>query len=443
MTNFSIVIPTYNRRNTLHRQLKALESLGAFDDDRIEVVVGNNASSDGTKELLLDLKNRLGKGFLAINYEAHVGSAEENVARLVHEASGEYVWLLSDDDVILRSSYGYLLELIATGRSECFVFDNASPSISMESRVDAETHTIGVFLPGQLSGRLAGGVIDYEEFMCQFGLTSYGALISRYVMRRELILDALDEYIKTAVIYSHVFAFLECLSDKRVEFVSVALIWRGESVVQDRFLALANRDWGCVYPWTKGLVDLARKYESRRGYELGWLSNVMELGADGVSYPLVEEVFNQLCRQVVLAAKHVSSRQIMSGLDYCVVSEYLVACGINRYYLRELSVVILELYVALRKRELYGVVDGDSDIFSRISRSVNSIWRQSYDAKRHGFKSSTFLKRLAIFLDNILFRIKVKNPTVYLIISRFLTKGIFVKLGVYRKLLWLKRLAAL
>lgn len=86
----TIGIPTYNRLRFLKRNLNAL--LPQLTDD-VGVLISDNASTDGTSEYLQSLPVRIQVRRNAMNL-----GAMENVRRCLYGTTGEYVWLLCDDD---------------------------------------------------------------------------------------------------------------------------------------------------------------------------------------------------------------------------------------------------------------------------------------------------------------------------------------------------------
>jgi glycosyltransferase involved in cell wall biosynthesis len=110
----SIAIPTYNRAEKLRR---AVQSVLAQTHEDLEVVISDNASTDGTAELLSDLaaadervrvvRQPVNRGMVA-NLDA--------VARL---AEGDHVMLLSDDDWLAPRCVERTLEVLrgAPGRA--------------------------------------------------------------------------------------------------------------------------------------------------------------------------------------------------------------------------------------------------------------------------------------------------------------------------------------
>ena len=111
----TIAIPTYNRKNLLKR---ALESIISQLNSRIEVLVSDNASDDGTDEMMAEY-------FPMIRYiknETNMG-ADYNFLQCYREARGKYVILLGSDDRFADGALAYLTDFLE--RNDCdWVFVN-------------------------------------------------------------------------------------------------------------------------------------------------------------------------------------------------------------------------------------------------------------------------------------------------------------------------------
>ncbi|CAH1218390.1 2,3,4,5-tetrahydropyridine-2,6-dicarboxylate N-acetyltransferase [Paenibacillus plantiphilus] len=114
----SICIPTFNRAKDLERCLYSIYSqIG--DCSLIEVIVSDNASSDGTEEVI----RKYGKIHSSLRYwrnESNIG-AERNILKLLDEARGIYVKLQGDDDFFVDFSVLSLLNIVQTNM-ECGLF---------------------------------------------------------------------------------------------------------------------------------------------------------------------------------------------------------------------------------------------------------------------------------------------------------------------------------
>lgn len=91
----SICIPTFNRYKSLKVLLAMLiEQIHAED---VQIVVGNNASTDKTDELC-KLYATSNMSFKYIKHDINLGFSK-NVESVVKNADGEYLWILGDDDI--------------------------------------------------------------------------------------------------------------------------------------------------------------------------------------------------------------------------------------------------------------------------------------------------------------------------------------------------------
>lgn len=92
---FSICIPNYNYAHYLGR---TFESIGKLEHEDFEVVVSDNASTDGSLEVIKEC----GKGFRRFSYQVNpvnLGFAP-NLDKAASLAKGDYVIMLSSDDLI-------------------------------------------------------------------------------------------------------------------------------------------------------------------------------------------------------------------------------------------------------------------------------------------------------------------------------------------------------
>lgn len=91
----SFCIPTYKRKNIVK---ECIEEIQKIRSEKIEIVVVDNYSNDGTKEMILEMslldnrikykENKENIGFIA------------NVTTVLKEANGKYLFLISDEDLI-------------------------------------------------------------------------------------------------------------------------------------------------------------------------------------------------------------------------------------------------------------------------------------------------------------------------------------------------------
>ncbi|MCI9008304.1 MAG: glycosyltransferase family 2 protein [Lachnospiraceae bacterium] len=105
----TIAIPTYNRAEKL---IQCLQRVITYSQNKsIEIIISDNASSDNTQEYMKYVKMT----YSNIKYfrnDKNLGF-DGNFLNCFEKASGEYVWLLSDDDFILPNAIESILYILA------------------------------------------------------------------------------------------------------------------------------------------------------------------------------------------------------------------------------------------------------------------------------------------------------------------------------------------
>jgi abequosyltransferase len=109
----SICIPTYNRVGLLKESINSIiGQKNTFDINNIEIVISDNASTDGTKEYLSELIQE--NSDLSITYFRQTENlgADANIFNTIRLASGRFVYIVSDDDIMLPGAINKLISLI-------------------------------------------------------------------------------------------------------------------------------------------------------------------------------------------------------------------------------------------------------------------------------------------------------------------------------------------
>ena len=107
----SIVIPTRERGRYLRH---SVQTALAIDDDNIEIIVSDNASSDGTKELMQEFDdNRL----VYVNTGARL-SMRQNFETAFKASTGDYLIYFGDDDGMLPKQFPYLRRILEANKPD-------------------------------------------------------------------------------------------------------------------------------------------------------------------------------------------------------------------------------------------------------------------------------------------------------------------------------------
>ena len=106
----SICIPTLNRADLLEDALASLRPEVASFPDRVEVVVSDNGSSDATGDIL----QRHGDWVRWGRNEPTTGFAANLMRVACDLATGRFVWLVGDDDLVIRGTVSRVLRSLET-----------------------------------------------------------------------------------------------------------------------------------------------------------------------------------------------------------------------------------------------------------------------------------------------------------------------------------------
>lgn len=124
----SILIPTYNRADFVS---EALDSALAQDYQNIEVIVTDNASTDGTVEVVQEYANRDSRVQLFCQ-EKNLGPVLNWKAGLGY-ATGEYIKILWSDDLMSPSFVSRAMELFRKQTDLAFVYSSVHVGSSPDS----------------------------------------------------------------------------------------------------------------------------------------------------------------------------------------------------------------------------------------------------------------------------------------------------------------------
>ncbi|WP_304546533.1 glycosyltransferase family 2 protein [Sulfurimonas microaerophilic] len=118
----TIAIPTYNRSVQLQNTLNSIINQSNFDISKIEILISDNASQDNTIDVVQSYQEK----FPFIHYyknDVNLG-IDYNIYKCVDLSRTDYVYLLSDDDILLGNSIKKMLELIENNPNISFFYLN-------------------------------------------------------------------------------------------------------------------------------------------------------------------------------------------------------------------------------------------------------------------------------------------------------------------------------
>jgi abequosyltransferase len=119
----SIAIPTYNRSRRLEDTLTRLSAHPEIFADWVEVVISDNASTDNTPDVVAAFSERTGKPVRFSRNASNVG-IDGNIHSVSQLATGRYLLLMSDDDLLLPGALARLRQIVEMNPDLLFCFVN-------------------------------------------------------------------------------------------------------------------------------------------------------------------------------------------------------------------------------------------------------------------------------------------------------------------------------
>ena len=235
----SVVIPTLGRSELLEtiEQLLTLP----LDGHEFEVIVGGNGTE--SHDLLEEIEARFSSSIQNLQickFDEFVATAEENAYRAMRLAVGNHIWLLGDDDLLLRNG---LIEICSFAKSNfAGVFFNYRQMTS-----NAQILPNAPFMSSGMSRSLS-----FADLVSRLGIQSVPTGFGRFLIRRDLVdFDLWQQIIKeSGALFSHVLAFAFFLQDEEIIWSNTpVLIYRqssyheGSNATWKNYGKLRNEPW--------------------------------------------------------------------------------------------------------------------------------------------------------------------------------------------------------
>ena len=131
----SVCIPTYNRIHFLRQLINSIIATVNGLGGKVEVVISDNCSTDGTRQFLDGLENN---DYVCRNHnETNLGPLK-NGAKCLELANGDYIWFVGDDDIITPTGLLHALKRIEEYPQIDYFLVNTIP-LGNSNRKDIET----------------------------------------------------------------------------------------------------------------------------------------------------------------------------------------------------------------------------------------------------------------------------------------------------------------
>lgn len=131
MRKLCIAIPTYNRCEELKRALDDLLAIVQSNSrkNEIEILISNNGSTDNTPSIINQFTKEftiLGVPLLQITNPTNIGF-DKNLLNCFINCGAEYVWYLSDDDIIRSEALTHILNDVDSYNPNCILYNFNQP----------------------------------------------------------------------------------------------------------------------------------------------------------------------------------------------------------------------------------------------------------------------------------------------------------------------------
>lgn len=210
MKKLSILIPTFNRHSKLIRLLNQLEEFLINDNklrDEVEILISDNCSPDITEEVVESFISGK-KEFKYFRQEENLGF-DGNVFFLFQNATSEFVWFFSDDDVILPGALQRIIFELNSHKLDLILFSFVQP---LGSVIKTFNFSEKLFISSDIE-TITECVFQYPK-------------VSIYVLRRQIFIefDDLKKYLGSGFYFiSLAFSILEKSNNPIIGIISEPL----------------------------------------------------------------------------------------------------------------------------------------------------------------------------------------------------------------------------
>nr|WP_315236342.1 glycosyltransferase [uncultured Limnohabitans sp.] len=173
----TIIVPTYNRCDSLELLLRSLADEVRPLGSEVEVYVSDNASTDDTPSVVERLRTEWPE-LISHRQATNVGP-DRNFSHCVHLARGRWFWIISDDDMPKRSVVSQVLSQLLERQPALLYLESewVNPLLSAD-----QGEPVGTFRVADMDARrfaaavhvwvtfISGMVVDKERLLPALGL---------------------------------------------------------------------------------------------------------------------------------------------------------------------------------------------------------------------------------------------------------------------------------
>lgn len=133
----TIAIPTYNRSSCLARLLDSIIQQDNYCPDELEVIICDNASADETETIAKSGLDKIKNSTYHLN-EENLGM-DGNFKKCFELSNGKYLWMIGDDDLIVKDGISKVLSIIKARPSLDMIYVNSAANTELKHDTDTRS----------------------------------------------------------------------------------------------------------------------------------------------------------------------------------------------------------------------------------------------------------------------------------------------------------------
>lgn len=262
MKLLTIGIPTYNRKTYLQECIERLLPQVEENREQVELYISDNCSNDDTSDFL----KQIALNHPAVTYYIQPENlgAERNFISIFNHAVGKYVWILSDDDIVVDNGVKHILEYLEKNPDLNYVHMN---NYFFKGEYSQES-----MLKPRLTGKHDTVFTSKNDVIETVGCNI--TLITTSIFNTDVIhkIDDLEQYIPTLFVQGYAFLLSTKDSEVKVGYIGkpVVAVRQNSEVKYNMYLIFGEGLWNmmqyavqeCGYPFKevyKAYYDYWRK----------------------------------------------------------------------------------------------------------------------------------------------------------------------------------------
>ena len=194
----TMAIPTYNRAGCLRELLSCLAGQ-VKDEPRVELLISDNASPDDTPAVVQDFVAQ-GVSVRYLRNAQNIG-ADANFLQCFEKAQGKYVWLFSDDDLIVPGGVAKIVKYCGRAEYDLIWLSGYSFEASLKPRLAGmRNDAIDISDPTEYAKRvnvfftyISGNIINKDTVVAA-GPKPYHDLIGTSMIQLSWTFTALNRF---------------------------------------------------------------------------------------------------------------------------------------------------------------------------------------------------------------------------------------------------------